>query len=278
MKNSIKTLLGVFAMMCMCASANAEEKPQNVWPSKMPTDVHLKKGKMEQKLGDDDILRVTNNPIPTLTKYPVKNSKRDKVMIICPGGGYGILAINHEGTEIAQWLNNMGYTAYILAYRVPGDREGALQDAQRAVRMVRAENPGKKVGIMGFSAGASLSCRTATRHAIDSYQPVDEIDKQSQAVDFACLIYPAYMDDGENHTLTPELTVDETTPRMFVFQTTDDPYGNSALVISQALRNKKVPVELHLYPEGGHGYGMRQSIAPVGRIWPKLMETWMETF
>ena len=278
MKNSIKTLLGVFAMMCMCTNSNAEEKPQNVWPSKMPTDVHLKKGKMEQKLGDDDILRVTNNPIPTLTKYPVKNSKRDKVMIICPGGGYGILAINHEGTEIAQWLNNMGYTAYILAYRVPGDREGALQDAQRAVRMVRAENPGKKVGIMGFSAGASLSCRTATRHAIDSYQPVDEIDKQSQAVDFACLIYPAYMDDGENHTLTPELAVDETTPRMFVFQTTDDPYGNSALVISQALRNKKVPVELHLYPEGGHGYGMRQSIAPVGRIWPKLMETWMETF
>lgn len=278
MKNMKRCLMGAIAMMCMCTSVNAEEKPQNVWPAKRPADVVLKKGKMEQTMGDDEILRVTSNPIPTITKYPVKNSKRDKVMIICPGGGYGILAYNHEGTEIAEWLNLNGYTAYILAYRVPSDREGALQDAQRAVRMVRAENPGKKVGIMGFSAGASLSCRTATRHAIDSYQPTDEIDKQSAAVDFACLIYPAYMDDGENHTLTPELTVDESTPRMFVFQTTDDPYGNSALVISQALRNKNVPVELHLYPEGGHGYGMRQNIAPVGRIWPKLMETWMETF
>lgn len=278
MSRYFKSLAGFFTMICMWMNMYAVEKPQNVWPSKRPDDVQLKKGKMEQTMGDDDILRVTNNPVPTLTKYSVKDSNRDKVMIICPGGGYGILAINHEGTEIAQWLNAMGYTAYILAYRVPNDREGALQDAQRAVRMVRAENPGKKVGIMGFSAGASLSCRTATRHAVDSYQPTDEIDKQSQAVDFACLIYPAYMDDGENHTLSPELTVDETTPRMFVFQTTDDPYGNSALVITQALRYKHVPVELHMYPMGGHGYGLRQNKAPVGRVWPKLMEKWMETF
>lgn len=248
---------------------------QNVWPEKRPADVVLPQGEMKQEMGKDDIMRIQQMPVPTLEKFAVKNSPKDKVIIICPGGAYNILASGHEGTEIAQWLNTLGYTAYVLRYRVPNQREGALQDAQRAVRIVRAENPGMKVGIMGFSAGASLSCRTATRHAIPSYTATDEIDKQSQAVDFMALIYPAYMDLGENHTLTPELTVDSTTPPTFVFQAADDVYGNSALVISQALRNKKVPVELHIYPKGGHGYGMRESKAHVGTIWPKLMEMWL---
>ncbi len=269
-------LLTVILSMTLGMNAFAENKEVNIWPQKLPDNVTLKKGDMEQTMGDDDILRIRKMPFPTLEKFPVKNSNRDKVIIICPGGGYGILAINHEGTEIAQWLNCLGYTAYILRYRVPNDRDGALQDAQRAVRMVRAENPGKKVGIMGFSAGASLSCRTATRHKIPSYHPCDEIDKQPLNVDFAALIYPAYMDLGENNTLTPELTVDETTPPTFVFQSADDGLCNSALVITQALRNKKVPVELHIYPTGGHGYGMRAHIAKAAGIWPKLMEKWME--
>ena len=272
--NKTKTMLLASAML-LAAPAWAQESERNIWPDKRPAEVVLKKGKMKQEMGDDDILRIQQMPVPTLQKFPVVKSPKGKVVIVCPGGGYQILAVNHEGTEIAQWLNALGYTAYVLRYRVPDNREGALQDVQRAIRIARAENPGKQVGVMGFSAGASLTARAATRFQLPSYTATDETDTQSARPDFAALIYPAYMDEGEHHTLTPELTITEQTPPFFVFQTADDPYGNSALVISQALRNHKIPVQLHIYEKGGHGYGLRANRAEAASKWPKLMEEWL---
>ena len=269
-----KTMLLASAML-LAAPAWAQESERNIWPDKRPAEVVLKKGKMKQEMGDDDILRIQQMPVPTLQKFPVVKSPKGKVVVICPGGGYQILAVNHEGTEIAQWLNALGYTAYVLRYRVPDNREGALQDVQRAIRIARAENPGKQVGVMGFSAGASLTARAATRFQLPSYTATDETDTQSARPDFAALIYPAYMDEGEHHTLTPELTITEQTPPFFVFQTADDRYGNSALVISQALRNHKIPVQLHIYEKGGHGYGLRANLAEAASKWPKLMEEWL---
>lgn len=272
--NKTKTMLLASAML-LAAPAWAQESERNIWPDKRPAEVVLKKGKMKQTMGEDDILRIQQMPVPTLQKFPVVKSPKGKVIIVCPGGGYQILAVNHEGTEIAQWLNALGYTAYVLRYRVPDNREGALQDVQRAIRIARAENPGKQVGVMGFSAGASLTARAATRFQLPSYTATDETDTQSARPDFAALIYPAYMDEGEHHTLTPELTITEQTPPFFVFQTADDPYGNSALVISQALRNHKIPVQLHIYEKGGHGYGLRANLAEAASKWPKLMEEWL---
>lgn len=272
--NKTKTMLLASAML-LAAPAWAQESERNIWPDKRPAEVVLKKGKMKQTMGEDDILRIQQMPVSTLQKFPVVKSPKGKVVIVCPGGGYQILAVNHEGTEIAQWLNALGYTAYVLRYRVPDNREGALQDVQRAIRIARAENPGKQVGVMGFSAGASLTARAATRFQSPSYTATDETDTQSARPDFAALIYPAYMDEGENHTLTPELTITEQTPPFFVFQTADDPYGNSALVISQALRNHKIPVQLHIYEKGGHGYGLRANLAEAASKWPKLMEEWL---
>lgn len=272
--NKTKTMLLASAML-LAAPAWAQESERNIWPDKRPAEVVLKKGKMKQEMGDDDILRIQQMPVPTLQKFPVVKSPKGKVVVICPGGGYQILAVNHEGTEIAQWLNALGYTAYVLRYRVPDNREGALQDVQRAIRIARAENPGKQVGVMGFSAGASLTARAATRFQLPSYTATDETDTQSARPDFAALIYPAYMDEGEHHTLTPELTITEQTPPFFVFQTADDRYGNSALVISQALRNHKIPVQLHIYEKGGHGYGLRANLAEAASKWPKLMEEWL---
>ena len=272
--NKTKTMLLASAML-LAAPAWAQESERNIWPDKRPAEVVLKKGKMKQEMGDDDILRIQQMPVPTLQKFPVVKSPKGKVVIVCPGGGYQILAVNHEGTEIAQWLNALGYTAYVLRYRVPDNREGALQDVQRAIRIARAENPGKQVGVMGFSAGASLTARAATRFQLPSYTATDETDTQSARPDFSALIYPAYMDEGEHHTLTPELTITEQTPPFFVFQTADDPYGNSALVISQALRNHKIPVQLHIYEKGGHGYGLRANLAEAASKWPKLMEEWL---
>lgn len=272
--NKTKTML-LASSMLLAAPAWAQESERNIWPDKRPAEVVLKKGKMKQEMGDDDILRIQQMPVPTLQKFPVVKSPKGKVVIVCPGGGYQILAVNHEGTEIAQWLNALGYTAYVLRYRVPDNREGALQDVQRAIMIARAENPGKQVGVMGFSAGASLTARAATRFQLPSYTATDETDTQSARPDFAALIYPAYMDEGEHHTLTPELTITEQTPPFFVFQTADDPYGNSALVISQALRNHKIPVQLHIYEKGGHGYGLRANLAEAASKWPKLMEEWL---
>lgn len=272
--NKTKTMLLASAML-LAAPAWAQESERNIWPDKRPAEVVLKKGKMKQTMDEDDILRIQQMPVPTLQKFPVVKSPKGKVVIVCPGGGYQILAVNHEGTEIAQWLNALGYTAYVLRYRVPDNREGALQDVQRAIRIARAENPGKQVGVMGFSAGASLTARAATRFQSPSYTATDETDTQSARPDFAALIYPAYMDEGENHTLTPELTITEQTPPFFVFQTADDPYGNSALVISQALRNHKIPMQLHIYEKGGHGYGLRANLAEAASKWPKLMEEWL---
>ena len=272
--NKTKTMLLASAML-LAAPAWAQESERNIWPDKRPAEVVLKKGKMKQTMGEDDILRIQQMPVPTLQKFPVVKSPKGKVVIVCPGGGYQILAVNHEGTEIAQWLNALGYTAYVLRYRVPDNREGALQDVQRAIRIARAENPGKQVGVMGFSAGASLTARAATRFQLPSYTATDETDTQSARPDLAAIIYPAYMDEGEHHTLTPELTITEQTPPFFVFQTADDRYGNSALVISQALRNHKIPVQLHIYEKGGHGYGLRANLAEAASKWPKLMEEWL---
>lgn len=272
--NKTKTMLLASAML-LAAPACAQENERCIWPDKRPAEVTLERGKMKQEMGDDGILRIQQMPVPTLQKFPVVKSPKGKVVVICPGGGYQILAVNHEGTEIAQWLNALGYTAYVLRYRVPDNRKGALQDVQRAIRIARAENPGKQVGVMGFSAGASLTARAATRFQSPSYTATDETDTQSARPDFAALIYPAYMDEGENHTLTPELTITEQTPPFFVFQTADDHYGNSALVISQALRNHKIPVQLHIYEKGGHGYGLRANLAEAASMWPKLMEEWL---
>jgi acetyl esterase/lipase len=132
----------------------------------------------------------------------------------------------------------------------------------------------ERIGIMGFSAGGSLSARSSTLYDQRTYDPVDEMDAISSRPDFAALIYPAYLDQGENRTLTPELKVNENTPPMFIFETADDGHGNSALVMAGALRDAGVPVELHFMPEGGHGYGLRSG-NPAAETWPELLASWL---
>ena len=127
---------------------------------------------------------------------------------------------------------------------------------------------------MGFSAGGSLSARASTIYDEKTYDPVDEADQLSCKPAFTVLIYPAYLDQGPGHSVTQELKVNGATPPMFIFATNDDPYGNSALVMAGALRQAKVPVELHYYPQGGHGYGLRKG-NPAAEVWPGLLEKWL---
>ncbi|MHB1922288.1 MAG: alpha/beta hydrolase [Chitinophagaceae bacterium] len=252
----------------------------HLWPGKVPGTSLVKHPPTISGDHQDQVSRLTNITDPTLTVYSPPLSKRNgAAIIICPGGGYQILAINLEGTEIAKWLNSLGYTAFILEYRVPNAQKGALQDLQRAIRLVKDQskkyhiNP-SKLGLMGFSAGGSLAARASTEYQINSYSPIDSRDTISSRPAFTLLIYPAYLDLGPHHSLTPELKVNADTPPMFIFAANDDPYGNSTLVMTEAMRMAKASVELHYYPHGGHGYGLRKG-NPAAEAWPSLAKKWM---
>ncbi len=278
MRTTRLVLIAVF----MASAAFAQEKTIiHLWPGQVPGENTPKHPAVVTPDSSNQVIRLTDVTDPTLTVFsPVVPNSSGAAVIVCPGGGYQILAENLEGNEIAEWLNKMGYTAFVLQYRVPKKKAGALQDVQRAIRIVRSRaqewklDPGK-IGVMGFSAGGSLSARISTLYEENWYVPVDEADSLSSRPAFAILIYPAYLDLGPDSSLTPGLKVDHHSPPMFIFQTADDPYGNSALVMTGALRKAKVPVELHYYPKGGHGYGLRPG-NPAAEAWPALAEKWLK--
>lgn len=254
----------------------------HIWPGTVPGETAPRHAAIPTPDTSRGVIRLTDVTDPVLTVYRPGNRAVDKHtgIVVCPGGGYQILAINLEGEEVAQWLSSLGYTAFVLQYRVPGKAAGALQDLQRAIRLVRSRAQqwgldADRTGVMGFSAGGSLCARASTLYDTSTYTPVDDADKLSCRPAFAALIYPAYLDKGPNRSLTPELNVNGQTPPMFLFATADDTYGNSALVMAGALRDAKVPVELHFYASGGHGYGLRPG-NPAAAAWPKLLEKWLE--
>jgi acetyl esterase/lipase len=251
-----------------------------LWPGEVPGETKKKDGPVTAPSVNDNIIRLSLVTDPAVEVFLPDNSiKNGAAVIVCPGGGYHILAYDLEGTEVAAWLNKNGYAAFVLQYRVPDKKEGALQDVQRAVRIVR-KNAAKfgidpeKIGVIGFSAGGSLAARASTLFTRQTYPSVDNTDSLSCRPSFSMLIYPAYLDQGPDLSLTPELQLSKEVPPVFIFQTADDQYGNSAIVMAQAMRNAKLPVELHLLPAGGHGYGLRPgNIA--AETWPELAEKWL---
>jgi acetyl esterase/lipase len=262
-------------------SQTAEKDIIHLWPGAVPGETATKKAAVITADTSNNVTRLTDVTDPLIQVFtPAKGKENGVGIIVCPGGGYQILAINHEGYDIAKWLNKLGYTAFVLQYRVPQKQAGALQDVQRAIRIVRSSASKwqlhtQKIGILGFSAGGSLSARASTLYHTNSYAPVDAADSTSSRPDFALLIYPAYLDQGLNRSITPELKIDAQTPPTFLFATADDPYGNSALVMAGALRDAKASVELHFYAKGGHGYGMRANNS-AGQTWPILAASWLE--
>jgi acetyl esterase/lipase len=276
----MKYLFLFFLMLLTVCSFSQNNTLVYLWPEKVPGEVKEKQPPVIAASKNDNVLRyseVTDPAIEVRLADPANTNGCG--VIVCPGGGYNILAYDKEGTEIATWLNKLGYSAFVLQYRVPDKRDGALQDVQRAVRIVR-ENANhwkldpEKIGVMGFSAGGSLSARASILFNKKTYRPVDKADSLSCRPSFTMLIYPAYLDQGPNQTLTPELQLNKEVPGMFIFQTADDPYGNSALVMATSLRNAKIPVEMHLMPSGGHGYGLRPGLT-ASEMWPKLAGNWL---
>jgi acetyl esterase/lipase len=276
----MKFALATISIFLTCIISAQSRDVFELWPNKVPNETQPKKAARQTDNISGDVIRLTDVFNPTLTVYKPKTPNTSKAgIIVCPGGGYGILAINKEGYEVAEWLNNLGYNAFVLEYRVPQNRQGALQDLQRALKWVRNKADfynldAEKIGVLGFSAGGHLSANASTNYQKETYSKIDEIDDFSSCPDFTMLIYPAYLDSGKNRSLSPELGIDKNTPPFFVFGTIDDPYGNSALVITTALRDKETPVELHMLPKGGHGYGLRKGNL-AAETWPILAEKWM---
>ncbi len=235
------------------------------------------------------LVRLGNVSTPTVTLYkPAKASGAVPAVVVFPGGGYRILAIDLEGTEVCDWLNESGLACVLLKYRVPDTgpypkSPAALQDAQRAMGLVRqhAEEWGidpKRVGVLGFSAGGHLAAAVSTHFDKRLYDRVDGADDISCRPDFAIVVYPGYLAlDKQNMAPNPEITPTAETPPTFIVQAEDDPvHVENATNYFLALKNAKVPAELHIYADGGHGYGLRRTSLPV-TAWPLLVEKWLQT-
>jgi acetyl esterase/lipase len=281
-RENIKFLI-LTIMMQSCLSMVQAQPGDTIylWNDKVPGETEAKHEPLKTENTEGGVIRLTNVTNPSLLVFePEKQNDSGVGIIICPGGGYQILAIDLEGYEIAKWFNSLGYTAFVLQYRVPNKKEGALNDIQRAIRMVRGNAEkynlnSDKIGVLGFSAGGSLCARASAMFKTDTYKKTDWIDESSCRPDFAMLIYPAYLDHGENHSITPELHITKDTPPFFIFGTADDKHGNSALVMSGALRDNEIPVELHLLSKGGHGYGVRSGNV-AAETWPNLAAKWLK--
>jgi acetyl esterase/lipase len=272
-----------------------------IWPQEVPNS---NKVDMEEKFIKTNLLRVSNVTKPTLSVYlpPVEKANGASV-IICPGGGYHILAIEHEGYQLAEWFNSFGVTAFVLKYRLPDDvimedrTIGPLQDVQQSIRLVR-EGAKKwnldpqKIGVMGFSAGGHLASTAAT-HFED---PVPPANSTSVKPNFNILIYPvvsfkeAFAHRGSRDKLlgkkmndynmvehySNELHVTKETSPTFLVHASDDkavPVENS-IRFYQALIENNVPTEMHIYQSGGHGFGMGKAGTPAAS-WPARLKEWM---
>lgn len=234
------------------------------------------------------LVRLGNVSKPTLTLYTPKGKNTGAAVVVFPGGGYHILAMDLEGTEVCDWLNSIGTTCVLVKYTVPDSgpypkSSAALQDAQRALGMVRSHakewhiDP-HRIGVLGFSAGAHLAAALSTHFDQRLYSAVDAADQLSCRPDFAVIVYPGYLALAEeNFAPNPEIQVTDQTPPSFILQAENDPvHVENAVVYFMALKNAKVPAELHIYADGGHGYGLRRTAVPITK-WPVLVETWLHT-
>jgi len=297
-----------------------------IWPGTPPDAQPVEgpevSGTVKKLVADRPWVYVGNVSQPTMTVYSPKGTNTGAAVVVFPGGGYTVLAIDLEGTEVCDWLTARGITCVLLKYRVPGEglypksapypdsgpfpeSPMALEDAQRAVGLVRSHAAewhidSRKIGVLGFSAGGHLVAAISTHFEKRLYPAVDAADKESCRPDFAVVIYPGHLSisaaewDAKRGArkfvlhypptadkdlgLNPEIPVTRQTPPTFLLQAEDDHVDNvnDSLAYYIALKKAGVPVEMHLYPQGGHAFGLRRTELPITQ-WPQLVETWLGT-
>jgi acetyl esterase/lipase len=266
----------------------------NIWPgaapgapANLPPEADTTTAK-DNLIAGKPLVRLGNVSVPTLTIYKPTGHNTGAAVVVFPGGGYKILAMDLEGTEVCDWLNSVGVTCLLLKYRVPDTgpypkSPAALQDAQRAIGLAREHasewgiDP-HRIGVLGFSAGGHLAAAISTHYEKRLYDPVDAADSLSCRPDFAVVIYPGYLALADkNFAANPDIVPTADTPPTFIVQAEDDPvHVENALVYFQQLKNAHVPAELHIFAQGGHGYGLRRTALPV-TTWPQGVESWLRT-
>lgn len=307
MKSTTRLLLALLAAATAAAHAAVWQpghglKQERIWSGAIPDALPHPKPEAVAS----DWAKVTDVSEPTMTRYPPKGRNTGVAVVVFPGGGYQILAMDLEGTEICDWLTSRGITCILLKYRVPNSGptwvdnhryypkvQTALQDAQRTIGLVREHaaewhiDP-HKVGVIGFSAGGHLVAAVSTHFQQRTYPPVDAADQLSSRPDFAIAAYPGHLwlhEDDDRATrdetdlrLRPDIHPTADTPPTFLVMAEDDHVDGveQALAYYVALHKAGVPTEMHLYAKGGHAFGLRKPNLPVGQ-WPQLVETWLHT-
>jgi acetyl esterase/lipase len=269
-----------------------------IWPGKAPDAQPVAGPEYSQRVGDEPPYAIVAGKVsrPTMTVYSPQGKNTGAAVVVFPGGGYWVLYMDLEGTEVCDWLTAKGITCVLLKYRVPGEqlfpRSGAypkspmaLEDAQRTLGLVRLHaaewhiDP-HKIGVLGFSAGGHLVAAISTHFQKRLYPDVDAADEESCRPDFAVALYPGHMleNTSKEFELNPYVPVTSKTPPTFLLQAEDDPVDpvQNSLVYYAALKKAGVPAELHLYAHGGHGFGLRRTKFPI-TAWPQLVETWLGT-
>jgi acetyl esterase/lipase len=254
------------------STATVDVWPQGRMPGRATLDPEM------EKPSKDAFHRITNVSKPTLTLFPAPG-KNVPAVIVCPGGGYGYVVIDKEGSEIATWLNSIGVSALVLKYRVPNQRADALMDLQRAISLTRARaaewniDP-KRLGVIGFSAGGHLSARASNQFNQRSYPAMDDVDEQSCRPDFAVLVYPAYLDDRKGG-LSPDLDLKADIPPTLIVHSEDDSkFIVGSKLYSAALEEAKHSHRFLIYQTGGHGYGLH--CEREAKAWPAAAAEWLQ--
>lgn len=277
----LRCLLPVLMAVSLGPLAHGAPTVVDVWPEGKMPGKGAKAPEAEVKR-NDRFHRITNVSRPTLTVFRAnrEDGSPAPAVIVCPGGGYSYVVVDKEGSEIAEWLNSVGITAFVLKYRTPNNREGALQDAQRAVSLLRARagdwniDPGR-IGIMGFSAGGNVAAKVSTRFDERSYPAIDAVDRESCRPDFAVLVYPAYLDDKKGG-VAPDLNLESDIPPTLIVHTEDDKrFVVGSRIYAAALGKAGVAHEFKLYPAGGHGYGLH--CEKDAQAWPEDAVKWFRS-
>ncbi|MBS0201853.1 MAG: alpha/beta hydrolase [Planctomycetes bacterium] len=273
----------------------AEPLTIDVWPGKppgetteLPPESDLTKP-TDVLIAGRRIIKLGNVSTPQLAVYrPSKEKDTGASVVICPGGGHYIVAYDLEGTEVAEWLNEIGITGIVLKYRVPfrnPDKRwlSGVQDGQRAMSLVRSKaaelglDP-QRIGMLGFSAGGQVAGMVSILHEQRQYEAQDDIDKVSCRPDFAVLIYPGGMEQGKEARLRDEIKVTrETPPMFFVHAFNDNVTVLNTLLLATELKKVGVSAEVHVYATGGHGYGLRHVEGQPVTDWPQPCTAWLKT-
>ncbi|EOL8966473.1 alpha/beta hydrolase [Cronobacter dublinensis] len=297
-------------LTCM-REAVAQRHTLSVWPQGEAPGAQVSRAVFtleEHRTGESELDRaITGVRAPRIEVYAPREPN-GVGLLVTPGGGYRLVVLDKEGSELAPAFNDRGYTLFVMTYRLPGDghAEGAdapLADVQRAMRLIRAQaarwrlDP-EKLGVLGFSAGGHAAASLGTRWNDAVYAPLDDTDAYSARPAFMGLVYPvmtmeepvahagsrqaligAQPDENAIRRYSPETAVNRATPPAFLLHAVDDPAVNveNSLLMFNALRAQGVPVEMHLFEQGQHGFGIRDALGLPAQIWPALLMNWIES-